>query len=288
MSWRPEASSSRTMRCGRSCVAKGSASRKTLFALEQARADVAHQRRHWHVLQAGLDPRRLVFIDETWIKTNMAPLRGWPAKGQRLRGFAPHGRWQTLTFLGAFRRDRITAPCIFDGPINGQCRYSGPSAQDFGACRPIRPISTRSKRPSPRSNTGCASPGNAHPKPSRARHHPGREVAAVSDSIFSVESQLPAGRKSNLRQLPSIVPALAMHTAPQPAGRPKAARWSGSRRRGSPAGAAPSFSHLLDNLVTVPGVRHDGLCSRLSTTRLYGLRGGAHLAGDGDEYPARD
>ena len=148
---------------------EGLSFKKTLFALEQARADVAHQRRHWHVLQAGLDPRRLVFIDETWIKTNMAPLRGWPAKGQRLRGFAPHGRWQTLTFLGALRRDRITAPCIFDGPINGQCRYSGPSAQDFGACRPIRPISTRSKRPSPRSNTGCASPRNAHPKPSRAR-----------------------------------------------------------------------------------------------------------------------
>ncbi|CCV05846.1 hypothetical protein MESS2_1680025 [Mesorhizobium metallidurans STM 2683] len=35
-----------------------------------------------------LDPERLVFIDETWIKTNMAPLRGWGPKGKRLRGFA--------------------------------------------------------------------------------------------------------------------------------------------------------------------------------------------------------
>jgi transposase len=60
-----------------------------------------------------------VFIDETWIKTNMAPLRGWGAKGQRLRGFAPHGHWRTLTFLAALRHDRITAPCVFDGPING-------------------------------------------------------------------------------------------------------------------------------------------------------------------------
>jgi transposase len=68
-----------------------------------------------------LDPGRLVCIDETWIKTNMAPLRGWGARGQRLRGFAPHGHWRTLTFLGALRHDGLTAPCIFDGPINGRC-----------------------------------------------------------------------------------------------------------------------------------------------------------------------
>jgi transposase len=62
-----------------------------------------------------------VFIDETWIKTNMAPIRGWGRKGERLRGFAPQGHWHTLTFLGALRSDRLTAPCVFDGPINGQC-----------------------------------------------------------------------------------------------------------------------------------------------------------------------
>ena len=50
----------------------------------------------------------------------MAPLRGWGPKGKRLRGFAPHGHWRTLTFLGALRFDRIIAPCVFDGPINGQ------------------------------------------------------------------------------------------------------------------------------------------------------------------------
>jgi putative transposase len=51
----------------------------------------------------------------------MAPLRGWGPKGKRLRGFAPHGRWRTLTFVGALRCDRLTAPCVFDGPINGAC-----------------------------------------------------------------------------------------------------------------------------------------------------------------------
>ena len=51
----------------------------------------------------------------------MAPLRGWAPKGERLRGFAPHGRWRTMTFLGALRCDSFTAPCVFDGPINGEC-----------------------------------------------------------------------------------------------------------------------------------------------------------------------
>jgi len=66
-----------------------------------------------------LDPRRLVFIDETWIKTNMAPLRGWGPRGKRLRGFAPHGHWRTMTFFAALRCDRIDAPFVLDGPVNG-------------------------------------------------------------------------------------------------------------------------------------------------------------------------
>jgi transposase len=62
----------------------------------------------------------LVFIDETWAKTNMAPLRGWSPCGSRLKAKAPFGRWKTLTFIAALRRDRIDAPCLLDGPINGQ------------------------------------------------------------------------------------------------------------------------------------------------------------------------
>ena len=82
---------------------------------------MARHRRRWKALQGDLDPSRLVFIDETWIRTNMAPLRGWGPKGKRLRGFAPHGRWRTMTFLAALRLDRLTAPGVFDGPINGEC-----------------------------------------------------------------------------------------------------------------------------------------------------------------------
>ena len=81
---------------------------------------MARRRRQWRSRQASIDPKRLVFMDETWAKTNMAPLRGWAPRGQRLIGKAPYGRWRTLTFLAALRHDRIDAPCLFDGPINGQ------------------------------------------------------------------------------------------------------------------------------------------------------------------------
>jgi hypothetical protein len=70
--------------------------------------------------QNRIDPARLVFIDETWTKTNMAPLRGWAPCGQRLQGKAPHGHWKTMTFLAALRHDRLTAPWLIDGPIDGQ------------------------------------------------------------------------------------------------------------------------------------------------------------------------
>ena len=49
----------------------------------------------------------------------MAPLRGWGPKGQRLPAKVPYGHWQTLTFIAALRHDRIEAPCVIDGPING-------------------------------------------------------------------------------------------------------------------------------------------------------------------------
>ena len=49
----------------------------------------------------------------------MAPPRGWRPKGARVRGHAPHGHWRTQTFIAALRHDELTAPCVFDGPIDG-------------------------------------------------------------------------------------------------------------------------------------------------------------------------
>jgi transposase len=49
----------------------------------------------------------------------MTRTHGRSLRGTRLVAKVPHGRWRTLTFIAALRRDRITAPCVFDAPING-------------------------------------------------------------------------------------------------------------------------------------------------------------------------
>ena len=74
----------------------------------------------WQATQKHLEPSRLVFIDETWVTTNMTPRYGRCVKGQRLIAHAPHGHWQTTTFLAALCHDRLAAPAVFDGPINGE------------------------------------------------------------------------------------------------------------------------------------------------------------------------
>jgi len=127
-----------------------------------------------------------VFIDETWIKTNMAPLRGWGPCGQRLQASAPFGHWKTMTFIAALRYDRISAPWVIDGPINGElftlyaeqvlaptlakgevvildnlavtrvsphAMSSAPGERICSSCRHTARTSIRSSRSSPKSNT---------------------------------------------------------------------------------------------------------------------------------------
>jgi transposase len=93
--------------------------KKVLKAAEQDRPDIAVQRAWWQVQQAGLDPERLVFIDETWAKTNMTRPRGRSLRGTRLVAKVPHGHWKTTTFVAALRTSGLTAPLVLDGAING-------------------------------------------------------------------------------------------------------------------------------------------------------------------------
>jgi hypothetical protein len=77
-------------------------------------------RETWHKSQPELDPRHLVFIDETGVSTNMARLRGRSPQGQRLIGKIPHGHWNITTFVAALRCDGIVAPMVTDGAMNGE------------------------------------------------------------------------------------------------------------------------------------------------------------------------
>jgi hypothetical protein len=164
------------------------------MAAERARVDVRDERRVWteqrqaHMRQ---QPHRLVFLDETYVNTKMTRLRGRSRKGQRLRMSAPFGHWKTHTFLAGLRCHELSAPWIIDGPItrsafdtyietqlaptlregdvvildNLAVHKSETAAQClrqrgawFLSCPPIRPISTRLSRPSPRSKHICARP----------------------------------------------------------------------------------------------------------------------------------
>jgi len=67
----------------------------------------------------GLNVRNLVFLDETWAKTNMTRPRGRCQRGERLVAKVPHGHWKTTTFVAALRCDGLTAPLVIDGAMNG-------------------------------------------------------------------------------------------------------------------------------------------------------------------------
>ena len=81
---------------------------------------MAQGRAWWRVQQAGLNPDKLVFLDETWAKTNMVRPRGRSLRGTRLIAKTPHGAWKTTTFLAALRSSGLTAPLVVDGAINGE------------------------------------------------------------------------------------------------------------------------------------------------------------------------
>ncbi len=61
---------------------------------------------------------RLAFIDETSLKTNMIKKTGWAPRGERLIDHAPHGHWNTQTFIAALRHDRLDAPWILKGAMD--------------------------------------------------------------------------------------------------------------------------------------------------------------------------
>ena len=80
---------------------------------------MAAARTAWADNQPKLDPDRLIFIDETGTSTKMARLRGRAPRGERLVGKIPHGHWKTTTFVAGLRSTALTAPCVIDGPMNG-------------------------------------------------------------------------------------------------------------------------------------------------------------------------
>jgi transposase len=98
-----------------------SALKKTVHASEQQRSHVTSARQLWKSeRQQQLDPKRLVFLDETGAATNMARQRGRCQCGARLIGRVPHGHWNTTTLVAGLRVNGVTAPFVIDRAMNGR------------------------------------------------------------------------------------------------------------------------------------------------------------------------
>lgn len=66
------------------------------------------------------DPARLVFIDETAVSTNLTRLCGRAPRRVRVIGTVPLGTWQTITFVAALRHNKMTAPMVIEGAMDGE------------------------------------------------------------------------------------------------------------------------------------------------------------------------
>jgi transposase len=86
-------------------------------AQEQDRPEVQEQRREFCAKLAGLDPRRLVFVDESGANTAMTRTYGRAPVGQRVSTNIP-GRWESITLTCGLRLSGVTAPLAFPGATN--------------------------------------------------------------------------------------------------------------------------------------------------------------------------
>ena len=68
---------------------------------------------------ATVDHRRLFFLDETGAKTNLTRLYARSRRGQRAVAYAPQGHWNTTTLVAAIGAERVIAPLVLDGPMDG-------------------------------------------------------------------------------------------------------------------------------------------------------------------------
>jgi hypothetical protein len=103
--------------CGRADVPVFRA--KSLRAAKQGRPDVTAARRALQRRQGKFDPRRL-FIDETSVSTTITRLYGRAPQGEWLVQKVLHGNWKTVTFIAALRHERVTAPFVLEGAMNGE------------------------------------------------------------------------------------------------------------------------------------------------------------------------
>ncbi len=128
----------------------------------------------------------------------MAPIRGWCARGRRLAARIPHGHWKTMTFLAALRCDRIEAPWVLDGPINGESfrtyvdQLLAPTLKPGDVVILDNPVATRARRCA--APSGLAEPGFCSCRPIPPRPQPQRTA------LRQTETSHAKGQRANPRR----------------------------------------------------------------------------------------
>jgi len=62
--------------------------------------------------------RQYIFLDECGVTTDLLRRYGRSPRGTRLHDHTPCSHWQTHTVIAGLRLDGLTAPAVFDGPID--------------------------------------------------------------------------------------------------------------------------------------------------------------------------
>jgi hypothetical protein len=97
------------------------AQKKSRRAAEQDRPDLKAQRAAWRAEFAGIDPARLVFLDESGATTAMDRLYGRAPRGERVDGPVPQGHWKALTLTAAVRLGGVGACLAINGATDTAC-----------------------------------------------------------------------------------------------------------------------------------------------------------------------
>jgi transposase len=91
--------------------------KKVPRAREQDSPEVQERRREFCAELAGVDPHRLVFVDECGANTAMTRTHGRAPAGERVYADTP-GRWESITLTCGMRRDGAMAAVAFPGATN--------------------------------------------------------------------------------------------------------------------------------------------------------------------------
>jgi len=91
--------------------------RKSKHASERDTPEVGKKRRAFREEIDPIEPKRLVFVDETGVTTAMTPAYGRAPRGERVEASAP-ASWQSVTVIAAMGLDGVRAPLAFPGAVN--------------------------------------------------------------------------------------------------------------------------------------------------------------------------